>query len=192
MKCLKFSNSGLFDRKTNRVDFRGLSSLEELDLSQNNFSSLPSGIGFLPKLSSLSVRECIKLVSISDLPSNLRCLNAFGCSSMKSVRIPIQSKNSPSMVLRKCYMLEEIQGIEDPSNNYWFIDVDFPSDSSNNFLKSLAEVLSLSLQHTNIHINQLVSKISVFLEINIYIYRHCAMVIMGILLAPFLVTCQIG
>ncbi|XP_034903991.1 TMV resistance protein N isoform X2 [Populus alba] len=139
LKCLKFSNSGLSDRTTNCVDFRGLSSLKELDLSQNNFSSLPSGIGFLPKLSMLSVRECIKLVSISDLPSNLDCLNAFRCSSMKSVRIPIQSKNSPFMVLEKCYMLEEIQGIEDPSNNYWTIDVDFPSDSSNNFLKSLAE-----------------------------------------------------
>ncbi|XP_034896725.1 TMV resistance protein N-like [Populus alba] len=170
MKCLKFSNSGLFDRTINCVDFRGLSSLEELDLSQNNFSSLPSGIGFLPKLSILRVQECIKLVSISDLPSNLLCLNAFRCSSMKSVRIPIQSKNSPSMHLNKCYMLEEIQGMEGPSNNYWSIDVDFPSDSSNNFLKSLAEVLSLSLQHTNIHINHLVSKISAFLEINIYIY----------------------
>ncbi|XP_073267979.1 TMV resistance protein N isoform X2 [Populus alba] len=139
MKCLKFSNSGLSDRTTNCVDFRGLSSLKELDLSQNNFSSLPAGIGFLPKLSILSVEECIKLVSISDLPSNLHCLNAFRCSSMKSVRIPIQSKHSPSMHLNKCYMLEEIQGIEGPSNNYWSIDVDFPSDSSNNFLKSLAE-----------------------------------------------------
>ena len=153
VKRLKLSNGGLSDRATNCVDFRGLSSLEELDLSQNNFSSLPSGIGFLPKLSILSVQECIKLASILDLPSNLYDLNAFGCSSMKRVRMPIQSKKDYLMYLNDCYMLEEIQGIEGPSNNYWSIEVDFPSDSSNNFQKSLAEVLSLSLQHTNIHIN---------------------------------------
>ncbi|KAI5593651.1 hypothetical protein BDE02_03G027700 [Populus trichocarpa] len=81
VKGLKLSNRSLSDRATNCVDFRGLFALEELDLSGNKFSSLPSGIGFLPKLGFLSVRACKYLVSIPDLPSSLRCLGASSCKS---------------------------------------------------------------------------------------------------------------
>jgi len=58
VKCLELSNSGLSDRTANCVDFSGLSALEVLDLTGNKFSSLPSGINFLPKLRWLSVQEC--------------------------------------------------------------------------------------------------------------------------------------
>ena len=57
VKSLELPYVGLSDQATYCVDFRGFSSLEELDLSGNKFSSLPSGIGFLPKLRVLFVTD---------------------------------------------------------------------------------------------------------------------------------------
>ena len=90
LKCLELFNCSLSDRATSCVDFSGLSALEKLDLNGNKFSSLPSGIGFLPKLSSLFVHDCNYLVSIPDLPSSLEVLDVNGCKSLERVRIPIQ------------------------------------------------------------------------------------------------------
>ncbi|XP_034907423.2 protein SUPPRESSOR OF npr1-1, CONSTITUTIVE 1-like [Populus alba] len=55
---LKLVNYGLSERATNDVDFGGLSSLEELDLSRNKFFDLPSGIGILFKLRLMRVEHC--------------------------------------------------------------------------------------------------------------------------------------
>lgn len=89
---LKLVDYGLSERATNAVDFGGLSSLEELDLSGNKFFSLPSGIDILSKLRLLSVAHCSNLVSIPELPSNLEHLDAYGCESMQWVRLPNQAK----------------------------------------------------------------------------------------------------
>jgi len=112
VKRLDLPDGGLSDCATNCIDFRGSSSLEELDLSGNKFSSLPSGIGSLPTLWVLSVQRCDNLVSIPDLPSNLYCLFASGCRSLERVRIPIESKKELSC----CYLLEEIKDIQGQSN----------------------------------------------------------------------------
>jgi Leucine-rich repeat (LRR) protein len=148
VKRLKLSNSGLSDCATNCIDFRGLSALEELDLSGNKFSSLPSGIGFLPKLGFLSVRACKYLVSIPDLPSSLRCLGASSCKSLERVRIPIESKKELyifHIYLDESHSLEEIQGIEGLSNIFWYIGVDSREHSRNKLQKSVVEVLFLSV-----------------------------------------------
>jgi len=145
VKRLELSNSGLSDRATNCVDFRGLSALEFLDLDGNKFSSLPSGIGFLPKLEFLSVQACKYLVSISDLPSSLDCLGAAYCKSLKRVRIPIEPKKELHIELDNSHLLEEIQGIEGLSNSFWYIRVDEVSHSPNKFSKSVVEVLFLSV-----------------------------------------------
>jgi len=92
VKRLELSNGGLYDCATNYVDFSGLSALKVLDLSGNKFSSLPSGIGFLPKLEILKVDFCDNLISIPDLPSSLDALGAYDCKSLERVRIPIESK----------------------------------------------------------------------------------------------------
>nr|CAE85072.1 putative LRR disease resistance protein [Populus alba] len=88
VKRLELPHGGLSDRATKCVE--GLSSLEVLHLRGNKFSSLPSGIGLLPKLTYLSVQACKYLVSIPDLPSSLECLGASHCESLKRVRIPIE------------------------------------------------------------------------------------------------------
>jgi Leucine-rich repeat (LRR) protein len=142
---------GLSERATNSVDFGGLSSLEELDLSGNNFFSLPSGIGILSKLRLLTVQECRNLVSIPELPSNLEHLDAFGCQSMQWVRLTIQAKKNLNLDLFCCPDLIEIQGMEGLSNHGWIISQVTKSKLSNNYKKSLVEVLLLSLLHTNKH-----------------------------------------
>ena len=109
VKRLKLSNSDLSDSVTNCVDFRGLSSLEELDLTGNKFSSLPSGIGFLPKLGILRVDFCHNLVSIPDLPSSLNTLAAFYCKSLERVRISVESKKGLYITLHESHSLKEIQ-----------------------------------------------------------------------------------
>ena len=145
VKRLKLSNSGSSDCATNCVDFRGLSALEELDLSGNKFSSLPSGIGFLPKLGKLSVVFCDNLVSISDLPSSLYTLVASYCKSLERVTIPKQSRKELYIELSDCNLLEEIQGIKGQSNIFWSILVNDCSHSSFKLQKSVVEVLFLSV-----------------------------------------------
>jgi Leucine-rich repeat (LRR) protein len=148
---LKLDGYGLSERATNCVDFGGLSALEELDLSRNEFFSLPSGIGILSKLRLLTVQECGNLVSIPELPSNLENLDTFGCKSMQWVRLPIQAKKYLSLFLIGCPDLMEIEGMEGLSNHGWFISYITKNKLSNNYKKSLAEVLFLSFLHTNKH-----------------------------------------
>ncbi|XP_061944023.1 disease resistance protein RUN1-like [Populus nigra] len=138
---LELSNSGLSDRATNYVDFSGLSALEVLDLTGNKFSSLPFGIGFLPKLWWLSVQACRYLESIPDLPSSLGRLGASYCKSLKRVRIPIKPKKELYISLCDCNLLEEIQGIEGLSNSFWYIGVDDRSHSPNKLPKSIVEAM---------------------------------------------------
>ncbi|KAJ6858024.1 TMV resistance protein N isoform X4 [Populus alba x Populus x berolinensis] len=144
MKHLKLSNCGLTDRGTNHVDFSGLSALELLNLDRNKFSSLPSGLGFLPKLSSLHVEACKYLVSIPDLPSSLNFLFADHCKSLKRVRIPIEPDEELYIELEESCSLEEIQGIESLSNSFWCIYVDYDhhrTHSPNKLQKSVVEAM---------------------------------------------------
>ena len=92
VKSLELPDDDFSNHATNYVDFRGLFSLEELDLSQNKFSSVPSGIDFLPKLGTLSVVGCDNLASISNPPSNLYCLNALYWKSLKRVEYSQKKK----------------------------------------------------------------------------------------------------
>ncbi|XP_061943859.1 disease resistance protein RUN1-like [Populus nigra] len=145
---LKLSYGSLSDRATNCVDFSGLSSLKELDLSENKFSSLSSGTGFLPKLGILIVSWCHNLVSIPDLPSSLDNLVACGCKSLERIRITIESKKKLRINLYDCHSLEEIQGIEGLSDIFWKIEVFNRRHSPKKLQKSFVEVLFLSVSLT--------------------------------------------
>ncbi|KAG5223841.1 TMV resistance protein [Salix suchowensis] len=127
LRKLRLAYYGLSERTTNCVDLGGLIALEELNLSGNNFFSLPSSISVLPKLQLLRVSDCRNLVSISELPPNLKFLDAIGCKSMERVRLPIQSKNNSNLSLHR-----------GPSNHGWIISSDTACDLSNNN-KSLVE-----------------------------------------------------
>ncbi|KAF5468395.1 hypothetical protein F2P56_012547, partial [Juglans regia] len=92
------------------IDFGGLSSLQDLDLSVNNFRELPHGICHLPKLACLNLAESRSIRSISTLPANLRILFAFSCESLE--RISISESRLDALVLRDCHKLVDIQGFE--------------------------------------------------------------------------------
>ena len=70
------------------VDICGLSSLEKLNLSRNNFFSLPSGISNLPKLGFLYLNHCKSLLQIPELPSSIIEVNAQHCSSLNTILTP--------------------------------------------------------------------------------------------------------
>ena len=173
LRKLRLAYYGLSERATNSVDFGCLSSLVELNLSGNNFFSLPSGIGVLPKLRVLRVSYCGNLVSISELPSNLKFLDAIGCTSMERVRLPVLSKKNENLSLYRCSNLVEIQGMEGLSSHGWIISSDTACDLSNNKKKSVVEVLFLSLLHTNKNkhtIGTYSLSLSLSLSLSIYIY----------------------
>ncbi|XP_040992700.1 disease resistance protein RPV1-like [Juglans microcarpa x Juglans regia] len=92
------------------IDFGGLSSLQDLDLSVNNFRDLPHGICHLPKLTRLNLAESRSIRSISTLPANLRILVAVSCESLES--ISISESRLHALVLRDCHKLVDIQGFE--------------------------------------------------------------------------------
>ncbi|XP_065622349.1 disease resistance protein RUN1 [Quercus suber] len=72
-------------------DLSGLSSLQELDLSKNNFTRLPDSISQLSKLKSLTLSDCSRLQSFANLPLSLVFLTARRC--------PLLEKYSNQFVL---------------------------------------------------------------------------------------------
>lgn len=72
--------------------FCHLSSLTRLDLSGNNFVSIPSSISRLPKLVYLILNWCKKLQRLPELPSSIQELDASNCASLET------SKFNPSRI----------------------------------------------------------------------------------------------
>ncbi|EFH39756.1 hypothetical protein ARALYDRAFT_916959 [Arabidopsis lyrata subsp. lyrata] len=66
-----------------------LPSLQYLCLSRNaKISYLPDGISQLSQLKWLDLKYCTSLTSVPEFPPNLQCLDAHGCSSLKTVSKP--------------------------------------------------------------------------------------------------------
>ncbi|XP_016650480.1 PREDICTED: TMV resistance protein N [Prunus mume] len=73
-----------------------LTSLQELNLSRTLIKSIPASIEQAPQLSRLSLIGCKKLKSLPKLPPLLQCLQAHGCTSLKTV-------SSSSTLLTQCW-----------------------------------------------------------------------------------------
>ncbi|KAL3568189.1 hypothetical protein D5086_030840, partial [Populus alba] len=71
-------------------DIGYLSSLRSLDLSQNNFVSLPIAINQLSKLERLVLEDCMMLASLPEVPSKVQEVNLNGCISLKTIPDPIK------------------------------------------------------------------------------------------------------
>ncbi|KAG2238465.1 hypothetical protein Bca52824_092307 [Brassica carinata] len=86
MKCLQI----LMLDGTAIEEIPMITSLQRLCLSGNdNINYLPDNISLLSQLKWLDLRYCKNLVSIPELPSNLECLDAHGCKSLKTVANPL-------------------------------------------------------------------------------------------------------
>ncbi|KAF9663898.1 hypothetical protein SADUNF_Sadunf17G0100000 [Salix dunnii] len=66
-------------------DIGGLSSLMSLDLSWNNFVSLPKSIYKLSRLEILVLEGCRMLKSLPEVPSKVQIVNLNGCISLREI-----------------------------------------------------------------------------------------------------------
>lgn len=100
-------------------DICNLSSLETLNLSRNNFFSLPAGISKLSKLRFLSLNHCKSLLQIPELPSSIIEVNAQYCSSLNTILTPSSVCNNQPVcrwlvfTLPNCFNLDA----ENPCSN---------------------------------------------------------------------------
>ncbi|CAI9775606.1 unnamed protein product [Fraxinus pennsylvanica] len=83
LKKLDLSSCDLLEELS--ADLASLSSLEELDLSGNNFVAFPAKISELPRLKILKLESCTRLESLPDLPKSIAVLDADDCYSLSLV-----------------------------------------------------------------------------------------------------------
>lgn len=65
----------------------GFTKLTYLDLSRNNILTLPSSITKLSSLETLYLNNCKNLISVEELPHNVKYLYAHGCDSLETVSL---------------------------------------------------------------------------------------------------------
>ena len=88
--CLKELDLGGCNLEKGAIpsDLWCLSSLEFLDVSQNNICCIPIGIIQLSKLRNLFMNHCPKLEEIPELPSSLTMIGAHGCPRLETLSSP--------------------------------------------------------------------------------------------------------
>ncbi|XP_031258095.1 TMV resistance protein N-like isoform X3 [Pistacia vera] len=92
-------------------DIGSLCSLEELNLSGNNFDTLPPSINQLMKLKILCLERCKKLQSLPELPPEIVFLGAEDCTSLERLSLPEQSTSSDiALHFFNCFKLVEYYG----------------------------------------------------------------------------------
>ena len=72
-------------------DFSCLTSLSILNVSGNNFTSLPASIHELSNLEYLYFDDCKRLQSLGELPSNLKFVSAQACTSLRINKVFIKT-----------------------------------------------------------------------------------------------------
>ncbi|KAK0593474.1 hypothetical protein LWI29_037180 [Acer saccharum] len=116
LKSLVLSGCNLSE-ETLPNDLDSLASLEQLDLSRNNFVNLPESINRLPKLEILCLRECERLRSLPELPGAVYFVGIEHCSSLEviswsTLKKLCTSRNIVLLHLFNCFKLVENQDRE--------------------------------------------------------------------------------
>ncbi|XP_063942312.1 disease resistance protein RPV1 [Daucus carota subsp. sativus] len=86
--------------------------LTKLNLSNSNITALPSGISQLSNLERLHLSKCDYLLSITELPPNLKYISAIHCTSLERVNLS-NLKLLRRLQLTNCSALTEILGLEE-------------------------------------------------------------------------------
>ncbi|KAJ8759150.1 hypothetical protein K2173_004157 [Erythroxylum novogranatense] len=95
-------------------DLSFLSSVESLNLSQNDFEKIPTTIKQPTQLKNLYIYNCKRLLSLPELPSSVSELWAYGCRSLKQIWT-LKQLHLDSRVrlywfrLYNCFMLDEVE-----------------------------------------------------------------------------------
>ncbi|KAF8117269.1 hypothetical protein N665_0012s0269 [Sinapis alba] len=89
-----------------------LSSLRRLCLSKNDkISSLKFDMGDMFHLKWLELKYCTNLTSLPRLPPNLQCLNAHGCTSLRTLATPLDllmtEQIHSTFIFTNCHELEQ-------------------------------------------------------------------------------------
>ncbi|KAK9995064.1 hypothetical protein SO802_024767 [Lithocarpus litseifolius] len=96
-------------------DIGSLFSLEQLDLSGNDFVCFPESIIRLSKLTWMNLNNCTSLRSLPKLPLNIERVWANGCISLEMLPDPLKPSDSlePSLSLHNCFQLADNQSCID-------------------------------------------------------------------------------
>ena len=112
----------LLKKNVHKIDHRDLGrhigylpSLERLDLSRNNFITMPASLNRLSRLRSLIIEYCKCLQSLLELPSSIESLNAHSCKSLEtfscsSSAYTLKLLGGVMFNFSNCFRLGEIQG----------------------------------------------------------------------------------
>ncbi|KAL6318143.1 hypothetical protein AAG906_035648 [Vitis piasezkii] len=116
-------------------DLSSLSSLESLDLSKNNFITIPASLNRLSQLLYLSLSHCKSLQSVPELPSTIQKVYADHCPSLETFSLSAcasRKLNQLNFTFSDCFRLVEnehsdtvgaiLQGIQLASSIPKFVD----------------------------------------------------------------------
>ncbi|XP_027152563.1 disease resistance protein TAO1-like [Coffea eugenioides] len=93
-------------------NFEKLTSLKILNLSHNDFFSLPSSMSGLSVLRELFLSSCSKLKALPPLPSSLLNINASNCIALESIHSLSNLTCLQDLNLSNCGKLVDVPGIE--------------------------------------------------------------------------------
>ncbi|KAL6316039.1 hypothetical protein AAG906_015455 [Vitis piasezkii] len=86
-------------------DFSSLCSLEYLDLSRNNFVTLPASLNLLSRPKGLRLGYCKRLQSLPELPSSIEEIDAHDCTVTENILCPSSVYRSKELVQPTQYRL---------------------------------------------------------------------------------------
>ncbi|TQD83694.1 hypothetical protein C1H46_030769 [Malus baccata] len=119
-------------------DLGSLISLQVLDLSENNFHSLPNLSG-LSKLETLQLDKCFNLHKIPDLPTNLKFLYAYDCPALETMPSFSNMSNMRELVLICSPKLIEVPGLDKSLNSMTQIDMRMCTNLTADFRKNILQ-----------------------------------------------------
>ncbi|CAL2236215.1 unnamed protein product [Prunus armeniaca] len=119
-------------------DIGGLISLERLDLASNDFCSLPS-LSRLSQLQDLSLYKCKNLRAISDLPTNLKVLQADGCMALEKMPDFSEMSNIRELYISDSGELTEIPGLDKSLNSMTMIHMGNCTNLTADFRKNILQ-----------------------------------------------------
>eukprot|EP00261_Vitis_vinifera_P032198 XP_019073441.1 PREDICTED: TMV resistance protein N-like [Vitis vinifera] len=90
-----------------------LISLKKLDLSRNNFLSIPAGISELTNLKDLRLAQCQSLTGIPELPPSVRDIDAHNCTSLLPGSSSVSTLQGLQFLFYNCSKPVEDQSSDD-------------------------------------------------------------------------------
>ncbi|TQD90493.1 hypothetical protein C1H46_023931 [Malus baccata] len=113
-------------------------SLRVLDLSCNNFHTLPN-LSDLSKLETLRLRHCKQLRTITDLPTNLKFLLANGCPALETMPNFSEMSNIRELNVRDSPKVIEIPGLDKSLNSMTWINMKMCTNLSTHLRKNILQ-----------------------------------------------------